>query len=148
MRRDFSTILTLIEAHALLHQVSRDVTMHGTVIATLDDYQAVRELVADLIADGVGVTVSKTIRETVEAVREIAHGDAAVTVSAVAKKLNLDKSAALRRVDVAIRGGFLRNDEDRKGRSARLVIDDPLPSGVDILPTVEALATRVAGLHG
>jgi hypothetical protein len=55
----------------------------------------------------------------------------------------------LRRVDVAIRGGYLRNDEDRKGRPARLVIDDPLPSDTDVLPTVEALAeTAVAGLHG
>jgi hypothetical protein len=83
LRRDFPTMLTLIEAHALLHQASRDVTLHGAVIATLDDYRAVRELIAELIADGVGATVSKTVCETVETVRKLTSGGMQQLLSAL-----------------------------------------------------------------
>ena len=51
----------------------------------------------------------------------------------------MDRSSVSRRVNVAIDGGYLRNLEDRKGRAARLVVGDPLPDEVDILPTATAL---------
>ena len=50
LRRDFPALLSLIEAHALLHQASRDRDETGRIVATLDDYAAVRELVLDLFA--------------------------------------------------------------------------------------------------
>jgi len=34
-------------------------------------------------------------------------------------------AAALRRVEIAIRDGYLRNDKDRKARPTKLIIDDP-----------------------
>ena len=43
-------------------------TTHGRIIATVEDYAVVRELVADVMTEGVGGTVSNTVRETVEAV--------------------------------------------------------------------------------
>ena len=49
LRRDFGAILTLIRAHALLHQVSRQRDERGRVVATLEDYAAVREIVAGLV---------------------------------------------------------------------------------------------------
>ena len=54
LRRDFGSLLALIRAHAILHQATRDRDDDGRIIATLDDYAVVRDLVADTIAEGVG----------------------------------------------------------------------------------------------
>ena len=64
----------------------------------------------------------------------------------IAKALELDPSAAGRRLQSASAKGYLRNLEDRKGRPARWVVGDPLPEDVEILPTVEALG-RCAPVH-
>jgi len=138
LRRDFGAVLNLIRAHALLHQASRKRDVEGCIIATLDDYAVVRELVADLIAEGVETTVSLSIRETVEAVA-LADGASEVTVLQVARKLNLDKATTSRRVRAAIDRGFLKNLEDRRRRPARLVLGDPLPDNQKVLPDPEVL---------
>jgi len=66
LRRDFKALLNLITAHALLHQATRQRDTEGCIIATLEDYAVVRELVADLISEGVEATVPATVRDTVE----------------------------------------------------------------------------------
>jgi hypothetical protein len=143
LRRDFPALLSLVEAHALLHQATRERRPDGAIVAMIEDYAAVRGIVGDLIADGVGATVSQATRETVAAVADLVASNAAgVSVTALGAKLGLDKSAASRRVDVASRAGYLRNDEDRKGRPSRLVLDDPLPVEMDVLPTPETLTAK------
>jgi hypothetical protein len=67
LRRDFGAILGLIRAHALLHRAARDIE-HDRVVATVDDYARVRELVADLVSEGISATVRPATRETVEMV--------------------------------------------------------------------------------
>jgi hypothetical protein len=123
------------------------------VLATLDDYAVVRELIADLVAEGIGATVSNTVRETVAAVRKHAEGHAEVTVAAVAEELKLDRSAALRRVRAATERGYLKNLETGRGRPARLVLGDRLPEEVVVLPTLADLedcrgAARMEGVEG
>ena len=54
LRRDFPTVLALIEAHAILHQASRERNAEGEIVATFEDYSEVREIVADLVSQGVG----------------------------------------------------------------------------------------------
>jgi hypothetical protein len=148
LRRDFKTVLTLIRAHALLHQASRIKDEQGRVVATLEDYAAVRELVADLVAEGVEATVKPEIREVVEATaRLITQGRGEVCQADLKALLNLDKSAISRRVASALDGGFLKNLEDRKGRPAKLVLGDPLPANRDILPAPDRL-TSSDQLHG
>ncbi len=147
LRRDFGAVLNLIRAHAVLHQASRERDAEGNIIADLDDYAAVRELVADLISEGVEATVPKTVRETVEAARRLLEGSEGepITTAGIARELKLDKSAALRRVRAAIDRGHLKNLEDRRGRPARIVLGDPLAGEVQVLPSVEKLrGCRVA----
>jgi hypothetical protein len=140
LRRDFGQVLSLVKAHAILHQQSRERDPDGRVVATYADYAAVRELIADYVAEGVEATVSKTVRQTVDAVDRLTGPDVdAASTTAVAKELRLDKSAASRRVATAVHLGYLRNLEDRKGRPARLQVGDPLPDDVTVLPTVEVL---------
>jgi hypothetical protein len=140
LRRDFPAVLNLIRAHALLHRATRAKDDAGRIVATLADYAAVRELVYDLISDGAEATVPVPVRETVEAVAaEIATGHPSATVAQVAVKLNLDRSAAQRRVQRAIRLGFLKNLEERKGYAMQLVIGDAMPTDQMVLPTRETL---------
>ncbi len=146
LRRDFGAVLGLVRAHAILHQATRDRDEQGRIIATLDDYRAVREVVAPLVAEGVGGTVSAVTRETVEAVvRLSAANPQGVRALGVAAELGLDKSAATRRLAVAARGGWVLNQEDRRGRPGRWIRGEPLPDEVVILPTAERLRTVVEG---
>ena len=148
LRRDFKTVLMLIRAHALLHQASRLKDEQGRVIAALEDYAAVRELVADLVAESVEATVKPEIREVVETTARLtAGGREEVRQADLKAVLNLDKSAISRRVAGALDGGFLKNLEDRKGRPARLVLGDPLPANRDVLPTPDHLSSSDQ-LHG
>ncbi len=144
LRRDFPAVLSLIRAHALLHQLGRERDADGAVIATLDDYAAVREIVAQLIGEAVERTIPPTVRETVAAVSSLTLAGGETTVSAIGASLRLDKSAASRRVRVAIDRGFLRNLEEKRGRPSRIALGDPLPKDVTILPTVVDLER----LHG
>ncbi|MBI3455182.1 MAG: hypothetical protein HY002_05275 [Candidatus Rokubacteria bacterium] len=139
LRRDFGAILTLIEAHALLHQATRPRDAGGAILATLEeDYRTVRDLVAELVAEGVEATVSPTIRATIEAVRALGATEAGgVTKAAVARALKLDKSAAWRRVGVALDRGYLKNLETREGCPGRLVLGEPLPEEQVILPPAD-----------
>src|SRR5262249_51582691 len=129
LRRDFPTILALIEAYALLHQVNRERDADGAIMATLEDYSAVREIVADLVSNGVGATVPEVVRETVDAVAKLIKNGSGEGVSQtnLTKMLHLDRSSVSRRANDAIERGYLKNLEEKKGAPARLVIGDPLP---------------------
>ncbi len=148
LRRDFGALLNLVQAHAILHQAQRRKDGEGKIIAELEDYAAVRELVADLIAEGVDVSVRKETRETVDAVANALkfakHREDGVSLPAVAAELGLDKSSASRRVKVAVDSGYLRNMETRKGCPARLISGDPLPWETQILPDVGDLTGSAA----
>jgi hypothetical protein len=140
LRRDFRALLSLIRAHAILHQASRSSDASGRIVATAEDYAHARELVADLVSEGIEATVPTTVRETVEMVERL-HDETEkdVTIAMLAEELELDKSAAWRRVRSAIDRGYLENKEERKGRPAKLVVADALPDDIEILPAPERL---------
>ena len=143
LRRDFATVVALIRAHALLHQMRRERDA-GRVVAEFNDYGAVRELVADLVADAVERTVPATVRDTVAAIGDLTLAGGETTVVAAASRLGLDKSAAWRRVRVAVDRGYVKNLEEKRGRPARLTLGDPLPEDLAVLPTRDDLER----LHG
>jgi hypothetical protein len=141
LRRDFSVVLSLIKAHAILHRATRGRDEHGRIIATPADYARVRELVSGLIAEGVEATVPKAVRETVEAVDNVIDGwgEEHATNKAIADELEIDKAAASRRVRAAIGRGYLKNLEDRRGQPARIVLAESMPEDQEILPAPEEL---------
>jgi len=147
LRRDFGAVLGLIRAHAILHQATRERAADGRIVATLDDYRAVRELIADLVAEGAETSVSETVRQTVEVVgRLVAAGAPDVTAAAIGRELSLDKSAALRRAKAAMAHGYLSNLETGRGKPLRLVLGEKLPEETEVLPRPEALGgCTVAG---
>jgi hypothetical protein len=146
LRRDFEAILNLIRAHATLHQTSRERDTEGRIIATLEDYAAVRELVSDLVSEGVGATVSPDMRQTVEAVARLcAAGNGKAKNNDLARELKLDKSSASRRARKAKEQGYLLNLEPSKGKPKRLVPGNPLPDDIEILPTSGELSRALRG---
>jgi hypothetical protein len=145
LRRDFGAVLGLIKAHALVHRATRQIE-DGHVIATIEDYAVVRELVADLVAEGIEATVTDTTRELVAAV-EAADDEEGISLSVLAKRLHVDKATVSRRWRVARDRGYLKNLETVRGRPARIVVADALPEELEILPSPEELRNRctVAG---
>jgi hypothetical protein len=142
LRRDFRAVLSLIRSHALLQQASRDRDDDGRVVATIEDYAIVRELVDDLVAVGVGATVSPTVRETVQAVVD-ANEPEGLSTTRLGKLLDIDQSSASRRWQSARRLGYLVNLEEKRGKPARIVVGEPLPDDLMILPEPEALMVAV-----
>jgi hypothetical protein len=148
MRRDFTQLLTLIQAHAVLYQRQRKLADDGRIIATIDDYAAVYELVAPIFQAIAAGGVTKQVRETVQAVQDLTPepGDTA-TVLQVAQHIGIDKSAASRRNKRAIKAGFVVNLEDKQGRPLKLRLGDPLPKERPALPAPDALSNSENVLH-
>jgi hypothetical protein len=138
LRRDFGSLLALIRAHALLHQGTRERDAKSRIVATIDDYAVVRDLLADVVSEAVEKTVKPEIREVVSTVAKLAE-DGEVTQKQVADETGLDKGSVSRRVRAALDGGYLLNKEEKRGRPHRLVLGDPLPDDLEILPTVGEL---------
>lgn len=125
LRRDFTAVLTLVKAHALLHSAQREIDERDRVVATLDDYAAVRDLVADLLAEGVQTSVPQTVRETINAVADhYRRHQLGMNLTQLATALNLDKSSASRRASTAIEASYILNRESKLGQPARL---EPIP---------------------
>jgi hypothetical protein len=150
LRRDFHSLLNLVRAHAVLHRATREVNERGAIVATLADYAAVRELTADLFSEGVKASISREVRETVEAVAAntpaneplmLLEDRQGVSLTTLKDVLQLDKATVSRRVEQAQRDHYLINLEERAGRPARLVLGEPLPDNVEVLPPPEALMT-------
>ena len=89
-------------------------------------------MVADVFAEGIEATVPTTVRETVDAVAALEKNE--VSLGELAAKLVLDKSATSRRLRDAIDRGYVVNLETRRGRQARIVLGDPMPEMVKLLP--------------
>jgi len=144
LRRDFGALLGLLRAHALLHQASRERDPTGRIVASIEDYRIVRELVAETIATGVEATVPASVRELVEAVSRLGeeeiHG---VTYKRLADEMKLDRSAVYRRAARA--GSYLRKEGKRP---KRLFVGDPLPDDVEVLPSPESLLDNCARTQG
>jgi predicted ArsR family transcriptional regulator len=83
--------------------------------------------------------VSNTVRETVDAVTALKK-KGEVSLGQLTTKLGLDKSVVSRRLRQAIELGYLVNRETRRGRPARLVLGDPMPEEMQVLPDPSELA--------
>lgn len=141
LRRDFSAVLTLIATHAMLHQTQRERSPDGRIIATLDDYRVIYTLISDILSEGVQAAVSEILRETVNAVKRIYErlSNMPVSLNLLADELRLDKSATARRVKVAIKEGYLSDEETGKGRPSKLTLADDLPEATPVLPSPDSL---------
>jgi len=126
----------------ILHQATREKDEQNRVTATIEDYRAVRELIAEPVSDGVGATVSPTTRETSQAVKkDTLGGNASATLQQCATVLKLDNSAVSRRVKVCIKKGYLINNQNQRGRPMQLATGEHLPEELE-----DTTGTRKVGV--
>jgi hypothetical protein len=144
LRRDFPQMLVAIKAHALLHREQRRRSTKDAIVATIeDDYAVVRRLMAEVMATAIEAKMHKAVAETVAVVKEITEAPRAAnaTVRMVADRLNVDRSAASRRLRVAEEAGLIINMEESKGhrRTGLYQLSGEVPREVEMLPTAEVL---------
>ncbi len=144
MRRDFRQLLTCIQAIAFLYQCQRKKTSEGWVEATIADYAIARDLLAPIFDTLAAEGVTPAVRETVAV---IGVGEE-VSAAQVGERLKLAKATVSYRVGKALAGGWLVNNEQRKGLPAKLVRGVPLPEHTTALPTPEHVREVFEGSNG
>jgi hypothetical protein len=144
LRRDFVSLLCLVRAHALLHQITRERDGQGRIVATIDDdYATVRSLLDGLISQAVDAAVSPQVRATVEAVRELTEGAEHVSVKKLTDKLEIGRSATYARVRRALASGFLVNLAKEGERGLKIAVGAELPTERTFLPLPDDLRCPV-----
>ena len=137
-KRDFPQVVGLIMAHALLHQCSRQKDTDGTIIAELQDYEAVYGLIADQMQLSAAGDVDSNVRRLVKAVETLTseHPEYAdgVPQNVLADTLVVSPSSISRWKEPAIELGHLVNKRTADGAPSKLLPGDPLPEHCSILP--------------
>lgn len=145
LRRDFVSTLCLVRAHAILHQGTRERDPRGRIVATIDDYERVRDLVGALIAEAADAGVSPAMRETVETVRALLEGREHVSMKAITDALSVGRSAAYDRVNRALFRGYLANVASKNEQARKIAIGGALPGEELFLPSGEDLVRLSSG---
>ena len=140
VRRDFTHLLTLVQASAVEHSFQRPSVPDGVLMATLADYAHVHALAADAFQAAQEEGITPADREMAAVVEELSTpeegeaGDTPVSQAAICRHLKLSKSVVSYRVRRLLRLGYLSNLETAKGRPHMLVLGSPLPDQVPPLP--------------
>jgi len=127
--RDFQRLLSLIKSVAIIRHHWRQTDNEGRLVATLDDYETVRELVNDMYIDS-NTGASSDVRALVEAVKglDAIRGDSErITNTTLAKYLGTGVKQAERRAKRAIKQNWLVNREQRKYHPADYAPGEPMP---------------------
>jgi hypothetical protein len=126
VRRDFPRFLTLVKAHALLHQAARERDDQGRIVATFDDYGAVHKLAGRAFAETAEVAHPRSILQVVEAIAELApECSDGVTVHQLIEHAKANqwgsahRDVLSRRCRAAVGRGLLVNVETRHRQLAR-----------------------------
>lgn len=101
----------------------------------LDDYAAARDLLVTTFDVVTSDGLTPAVREVVEAIED---GEEA-TQGTLCERLGLAKSTVSWRVTKALAGGWLVNNETRKGQAHKLARSAPLPEQAHALPISEVL---------
>jgi hypothetical protein len=137
MRRDFPAVISSVKAHALMHRKTRG-RQDGAIVATIDDdYRPIWKLLDRVISVGVEATVTPQTRELVAAVRKLRKASIKVNHTVLANELGVDKATISRQLKVAAAGDFVENLVRKDGVSSNIVLRDPLPDDIEVLPTPE-----------
>lgn len=148
--RDFPKVISLIKSVALLHEDARDRGSDGQVLANIEDYRTVWELICPTLSQGLEAAVPEGLRRVVEAVEELTSfsigGSSlpfspAVSQRDIATYLNLDPSVVSRHVHRAIQLDYLIDDNPGQGSPGRIRIgEQSLPSETVLPSPTELLA--------
>lgn len=143
--RDFPKILSLIRVVAMLEIEERKRNPDGSIVAKLEDYEAVRSLLSDIISEGLESSTPPGVVDVVKAVEELEKmkgeyfGNSEISQRHVSDYLGCDPGTTSRNVGRAILDGYLVNQTPGRGSSYSLVVGStPIVSG-NALPEASKL---------
>jgi DNA primase len=126
--RDFQRILSLIKCVALLRQFRRAVDNQGRIIATIDDYKTVRELINEMyIGSTSGATekVKKLVNKVIELDKITPRQQ--ITNTSLAKQLKTGVEQVRRMASKAKINGWIINREKEKFQPADYFPGETMP---------------------
>jgi hypothetical protein len=124
--RDFARLTSLVKSVAIIRHRQRQRDKAGRIIAQVEDYAAVFDLVGPMY-EATLTGASKELRATVQTVGEMLNKGESITATTLAARLNINRGTASRRVNAAIKRGWLVNKEIKKGQPWDLELGEPLP---------------------
>ncbi len=139
MRRESPRFRVLLDAHAVLHQATRKRDDKGRIVATLEDYEAVKRLMDPFVGTASEQGVKEQVRATVEAAAGIVadREDKSFTVKELQAALKKDNGSTNRRIRAA--HPYIVELDEKRGRSKLYGLGDELPLQVDALPSGDEL---------
>jgi hypothetical protein len=160
-RRDVGSLFSFIKASALLHQAQRQRDAQGRVVATIADYELAYPIFSKLMEHSSGQSVTDNVREVVNLVAQRAGtaatqptkgkfrrtttagpgSEVVISSEQIGTATGIGKSAAYRAVLAALDLGFLTNNETRRGKPFRLVLNRDVDDvGTPLLPDPKSIA--------
>ena len=127
-RRAFGHLLSLIKAVALLHQYQREKNANGDIIATLDDYQVVRQYLTQPIGRGLGVDLTAGATRLLEDIESHYELDDPFTAHDLREKTGLGK-VVYDRLGELRQHGYIKIKEPGAGNIAAKYCRNPYPTG-------------------
>jgi hypothetical protein len=139
MRREAPRVRNLICAHAALHQASRERDEQGRIVATLEDYEAVRALVDEFVGVSSERGVKPQVRTTVIKAAEFIEGSEhdGITVAELAEVLDVDNNAAWRRLRAAFQ--YIVEMDWKRKRKKQYELGEELPAEGSVLPSTDRI---------
>lgn len=138
LMRDIPKVITLIQTLALLQADRRERDADGKIVATLEDYGHIREIVEEPLAYGLKQSIPDGVRRVVEAVDalkgRLKHPrgdrlpfdtdalDGPITQGVVAEYLGADRGTVSRNIHKAVAEEYLIDRNPGQGRSADLEV--------------------------
>ena len=130
--RDYARLTSMIKAVAVLRHRDRGRDEKGYLIAEIDDYALVYDLVGKMYETSV-TSVSDKIRAIFRAVGELRHEKVSpVSETKVAVRLGCSKQAITSAVNTALKQRWLVNEDPRKGHPFDLALGESLPKAVGL----------------
>lgn len=144
VQRDFPKVLSMIKACALVHKNDREKDLEGNIIANIEDYDVIYNLLSAPLSQGLEADATPGVRAVVEGIGLFSKNDRnsyfeGISQSRLAEHLNLDRSSVLRNVHAAIDLGYLVNLNPGKGREAKIQLGERKLSLTEALPRPQVL---------
>ena len=137
--RDVARLISLVKSVTVFRHSHRRINVEGRLVATVEDYRTIYDLVGDMYESSL-TGISEKVRQIVGAVKHLVTEDSekSITVTAVAKALNISGMAAGRGVNRSLKFGWLVNEEARRYHPKRLAVGEPMPNSSG-LPSPEEI---------
>lgn len=126
-------------AHSALHQANRERDEQGRIVATLEDYEAVRALVEEFVGVSSERGVKPQVRTTVTKAAEFIEGSEhdSITVGELDEVLDVDNNAAWRRLRAAF--PYIVEMDWKRERKKQYELGEDLPAESSVLPSTDRI---------